>query len=71
MISEAMKNETAILDDQLIIPLKEYQINRSYYTHVNAKGNHLAFMEKGIFASWPQMKSSKNMTNVTNSGLKW
>ena len=52
MSSEALDNKTAILDDQLLILLKEYQLNRSYYTHVNDKGSLLAFMEKGIFTGW-------------------
>ena len=71
VFSEAMEKETAEYDDELITPLEESQINRSYYTYVNDKGNTLAFTEKGISASWPQMNASKNMTHVTKSAERW
>ena len=54
VISKAQENNTAVLDDQLIMPLKEEHINWSYYTHVNFKCALLAYLEKGIFAHWPQ-----------------
>ena len=66
-----MQNETVDYDDEIITTLKEHQINRSYWTHVNAKGNLLAFIKKGVFTSWPQMNASKLFTNVTKNAEKW
>jgi hypothetical protein len=69
-ISEALENNKAILDDQLIVCLKEEHIKWSYYTHVNSKGTLLAYLEKGHFAYRPQMNLSKNMKNVTKVAEK-
>ena len=71
VIAEALENNTTVLDDQLIMYLNEEHINRSYYTHVNFKGALLTYVEKGIFAHWPRMNFSKNMTNVTKIAVKW
>ena len=65
-----MENETVDYDDELVTQLEESQINRFYYTHGNAKGNLLAFVEKGIFASWLQINVSKTITNVTKCAEK-
>ena len=45
VISKAMEDETVDYDDEIITKLKEHQINCSYWTHDNAKGNILAFIE--------------------------
>ena len=66
-----MQDETVDYDDDIITKLEEHQINRSYRTHVNAKGNLLAFVKKGAFTSWPQMNASKPFINVTKSAEKW
>jgi hypothetical protein len=64
VINQALHNKDFIRDDQLIAPFEEKHINRSYYTNLNLKGALLAYMEKGIFANWPEMNASKNMENV-------
>ena len=66
-----MQNETVDYDDEIITTLEEHQINRSYWTHVNAKGKLLSFIKKGVFTSWSQMNASKTFTNGTKSAKKW
>jgi hypothetical protein len=61
---KALNNKHFIGDDQLIATLEEKHINRSYYTHLNSKGALLACTVKGIYASWPEMNSSKNMEKI-------
>ena len=64
VLAKAMKDKTRDYDNELIPKLKEDETNRSYWTHVNGKGNLLGFIKKGVFSNWTAMNASINFTNV-------